>query len=115
MSRAVPLWSGKTDDSAIPQAVKLRIWVREDGRCSLTGRKIMPGEHFDYEHRQPLSMGGKHAEDNIVLALRDAHRRKTADEAKWRAKADRIALKHQGQFPKSPHKIQSKPFQRRHP
>ena len=112
MSRAVPIWVGKTDDSAIPQAVKLRIWSREGGRCSLTGRKIMPGEPFDYEHRVPLSMGGKHDETNIVLALREAHRKKTASEASARAKADRIKAKHLGVYPKGP-KIPSRPFQKR--
>ena len=102
MSRSVPLWVGKTDDAAIPKAVKLRIWAREGGICSLTGRKIGVGEAYDFEHRIPLSLGGRHAEDNIVLALRSAHREKTASEASQRAKADRVRLKNLGLWPESP-------------
>lgn len=115
MSRAVTLWAGKTDDSAIPKAVKLRIWAREGGICSLTGRKIMAGDAYDFEHRIPLSMGGRHSEDNIVLALRDAHRAKSATEATWRAKADRVRAKHLGIYPKSPTPLRSRGFQKARP
>ena len=97
MSRAVELWAGATDDAKIPDRVKLRIWYREGGRCSLTGRKIMPGEPFDYEHRIALCNGGRHAEDNIVLVLRGkVHQAKTAKDVAIRAKTDRMAKKHIG-------------------
>jgi len=96
MTRSVPIWTGSSDDAAIPKAVKLRIWAREGGRCSLTGSKIMVGDAFDYEHRVPLSMGGRHDEANLCLALRSAHRVKSATEATVRAKADRIRAKHLG-------------------
>jgi len=97
MSRSVESWVGANDDAKIPDRVKLRIWLREDGRCSLTGRKIMPGEAFDYEHRIALCNGGRHAEDNIVLALRGkVHQAKTAQDVAQRAKTDRIAKKHLG-------------------
>lgn len=112
MSRSVPLWVASSDDAAIPKAVKLRIWAREGGRCSITGRKIMPGDAFDFEHRVSLSMGGRHAEDNIVLALRIPHRAKSAKEATARAKADRVALKHRGMWPESRAKIRSRGFEK---
>jgi len=116
VSRAVPLWIGTSDDAAIPKAVKLRVWAREGGRCSLTGRKILAGDKFDFEHRVPLSMGGRHAEDNLCLALRDAHRVKTAAEAGPRAKADRVRLKHLGQWPASPTPLRSRnSFRKRRP
>lgn len=111
--RAVDLWVGKTPDAAIPPRVKLRIWNREGGRCSLTGRKIMPGEPFDYEHRIALCNGGRHAEDNIVLALRGkVHQAKTADDVAIKAKTDRIAKKHLGIWPKG-QKIASRGFDKR--
>jgi 5-methylcytosine-specific restriction protein A len=113
MSRSVALWVGSSDDAAIPKAVKLRIWTREGGKCSLTGRKIMVGDAFDYEHRIPLSMGGRHAEDNIVLALREAHKLKSAEETTARAKADRIKLKHLGQWPAPIRKMPNRPFPKR--
>lgn len=95
--RSVNEWQGATDDAKIPDRVKVRIWTREGGRCSLTGRKIMPGEPFDYEHRIALCNGGRHAESNIVLVLRGkVHQAKTAADLALRAKTDRQAKKHLG-------------------
>lgn len=114
--RAVEEWVGATDDAAIPPRVKLRIWNRCGGRCSLTGRKIMPGEPFDYEHRTALCNGGQHREFNIVLALRGkVHQAKTAEDVAIKAKTDRIAKKHLGIWPPPPRKIQSRGFPKRTP
>jgi len=101
IGRSVTEWIASSPDAEIPKRVKLRIWEREGGMCSLTGRKIMPGEAYDFEHVKPLSMGGEHRESNLRLALREAHRAKTADEAGARAKADRIRAKHIGAWPRS--------------
>lgn len=95
--RAVEEWVGSHPDAPIPTSVKRRIWLREGGKCSITGAKINAiKDPYDFEHRVPLSMGGGHRETNIVLALREAHRRKTAEEAGARAKADRVFAKHHG-------------------
>ena len=113
--RTVDTWVGAHDDQAIPPRVKLRIWNREGGRCSLTGRKIMPGEPFDYEHRIALCNGGRHAEDNIVLALRGkVHQAKTAADVATKAKTDRMAKKHLGIWPRG-QRIPSRGFSRRAP
>ena len=50
MARSTEEWVGKTDDAKIPDRVKLRIWLREQGRCHLTGRRILPSDKFEYEH-----------------------------------------------------------------
>ena len=101
MSRSVPEWVGATPDSAIPARVKLRVWAREGGRCYLSGRQIMPGDAFDYEHVIPLALGGVNAETNIKLALRDKHREKTARDVAAKSKADRQKAAHLGLKPKS--------------
>jgi 5-methylcytosine-specific restriction enzyme A len=99
--RAVPEWIGKTDDEAIPTRVKLRIWSREGGRCSLTGRKIMPGEKYEFEHRIALCNGGEHRESNIVLVLAGkVHREKTARDVALKSKIQRIRAAHLGVKPK---------------
>lgn len=113
MTRSVDEWVAAHDDQAIPKRVKLRIWEREGGRCALTGRKIMPGDAYDFEHRIALCNGGEHREGNICLALRAAHREKTADDVKLRAKTDRVRAKHIGAWPKSPFKIRSRGFPKR--
>jgi 5-methylcytosine-specific restriction protein A len=109
--RAVPEWIGATPDSPIPRIVKGRIWSREGGRCYLTGKKIMPGDAFDYEHVKSIRNGGENRETNIRLALRDKHREKTAEEASEGAKADRIHAKHHGYFPKSKTPLKGRGFE----
>lgn len=111
MSRRVEIWAGATDDAKIPDRVKLRIWVREDGRCSITKTKIMPGEPYDFEHRIALCNGGRHDETNIVLVRRGkVHQAKTAQDVAIRAKTDRIAKKHAGIWPAPKRPIQSRGF-----
>lgn len=112
MARSVPEWIGKSDDSAIPDHVKLRIWDREQGRCYLTGRKLRAGE-YDFEHVIALSLwtgdGHGNRESNIRLVYRPKHREKTAQDRKAKAKSDAIRKKHVGIYrPKQ--KIPSKPF-----
>lgn len=113
MTRSVDEWIAKHDDQAIPPRVKLRIWNREGGICALTGRKIMPGEAFDFDHRIALINGGEHRESNIVLALREAHKAKTREDVAIKSKVARIRAKHLGIFPKPARKIQSRGFAKR--
>lgn len=94
--RAVPLWVGATDDAKVPDRVKLRIWEREGGRCWITGKKIMPGDAYDFDHKIALCNGGTHSEDNLAPALRDKHRQKTAADVAERAKIDRIRKRNAG-------------------
>lgn len=94
--RAVDEWVAAHPDQAIPQRVKLRIWERCGGRCHLTGRKILPGDAYDFEHRIALCNGGSHREFNIVLALRDKHREKTAEDVAIKSKIARIRARHLG-------------------
>lgn len=111
--REVPEWIADNPDQAVPTRVKLRIWEREGGRCHLTGRKIMPGDKFEYEHRIAICNGGEHRETNIYLALADKHREKTADDVAIKSKVARVRAKFLGVYPKSPFKIRSRSFDRR--
>lgn len=111
-ARTVPEWIATHPDQAIPTSVKLRIWTRENGRCHLSGRKIMTGDQFEYEHKKPLWLDGEHRESNIFLALKDKHAEKTTEEAGERAKTDRIRAKHLGVYPKSKASLRSKGFEK---
>lgn len=99
MARAVPEWIGKSADTPIPDHVKLRIWDRELGRCYLTGRKLRAGE-YDFEHVIALANwtgeGHGNRESNIRLAYRPAHRVKTTQDRKAKAKSDSVRKKHVG-------------------
>lgn len=102
MTRARPEWIGATPDAEIPRLVKLRIWEREEGRCYLSGTKIMPGEPYEFEHVIALECGGEHRESNIRLAKTGAHKLKTAQDHDTGAKLRRLHAKHNGYWkPKS--------------
>jgi 5-methylcytosine-specific restriction protein A len=111
--RTVPEWSSNNPNAVIPKTVKARVWLKFEGRCALSGRKLGPGDAVDFDHITPLSMGGKHAESNLQLVSREAHRAKTAKEAGPRSKADRMHAKHFGYWPPSPRKIQGRSFAKR--
>jgi len=113
--RERPEWVAAHPDQAIPKVVRARIWEREGGRCYLSGRKINPGEAFEYEHVIAIANGGEHRESNIRLALKDRHREKTSDDAALTAKIRRQHLKHIGAWPKSKTPLRSRGFQRTRP
>lgn len=108
--RSVPEWRGKTPDSEIPKAVKLRIWERCGGRCQLTGRKLMVGDEYDFDHIIALADGGGHRETNLQLVWRPAHRIKSAEEAGPRAKVERQRAKHLGLWPAPKQRLKGRGF-----
>lgn len=113
MSRTVDMWRGATDDAAIPPRVRLRVFERHEGKCWVSGRKIMPGDAWDVDHKVALINGGAHEEINLAPILRDVHRNKTADDVKAKSKVARVRAKHLGVFPPSPFKIRSRGFAKR--
>jgi len=108
--RSLEEWVGSSPDAKVPSRIRDRVFIRAQGRCHLTGRKILAGERWELEHIKPLSMGGEHREANLAPALVIAHREKTSEEAGDRAKADRIRRKANGTWPKSKTPLRSRGF-----
>jgi 5-methylcytosine-specific restriction protein A len=109
MPRTIPEWIGKSDDSRIPARVRLRVFERHEGKCALSGRKILPGDAWDLDHKIALINGGAHVESNLQPVLKDAHRKKTAKDVAEKAKIARTRAKHIGAVePKG--EIQSRGF-----
>ena len=96
MARTTPEWRGKSDDARIPPRVRLRVFERHEGKCALSGRKILPGDAWDLDHITALINGGEHVESNLQPVLRDEHRRKTAKDVAEKAKVARTRAKHIG-------------------
>lgn len=113
MTRAVEPWVGTHDNQAVPPRVRLRVFEAYGGRCWLSGRKIMPGMAWDLDHKVALINGGAHDERNLAPALKDAHREKSKADVAVKSKVARVKAKHLGVYPKSPHRIQSRGFQKR--
>ncbi len=113
--RATEEWHGSSPDAEIPARVKLRIWTRCDGKCALTGKRIMPGDAYDFDHIKALANGGTHSEGNLQLVWREAHKAKTAADRGEQARVERIRKKHLGiwEKPKGNNRLQSRPFPKR--
>lgn len=94
--RTVDEWIGKSDDAMPPPRVKDRIRARQGNVCALTGIELRPGVKVEYDHIVPLWLGGANAERNLQAVSSDAHKRKTAAEAKVRAKCNRTRKAHLG-------------------
>lgn len=94
--RKVPEWIGKTPDTAIPPRVKLRVFEAHGGKCYLSGIKIGPADKWEVEHILALSLGGENRESNLAPAIPAAHKQKTAEDVKQKAKNERIRKKHLG-------------------
>ena len=113
MSRSVPEWIGKTDDSPIPPRVQLRVFDEYGGKDYITGQKIRAGDDWQCDHIIALCNGGENRESNLAPVLKKNHTKKTAKDVAIKAKTDRIRKKHLGIHPepKGNAKLQSRPFQ----
>jgi 5-methylcytosine-specific restriction endonuclease McrA len=110
IAREVPEWRGKTPDTPAPARVRLRVFEAHGGRCYLTGRKIMPGDVWELDHKVALINGGLNVESNLAPALKAAHREKTNADVAEKAKVARVRMKHLGIFPKSKRPLRSRGF-----
>lgn len=93
MTRGVPEWIGKTDDSAIPLRVKLRVHEKSEGMCSVCSLEASSGQ---YDHIVPLILGGPNRESNLQLICVPCHRAKTRLDVKLKAKVARVRQRHLG-------------------
>lgn len=77
MSRQVPEWIGKTDDTPIPARVKLRVFETAGGQCTncslRVGGKLLPF----YDHVWAICNGGPNRETNLQLICSECHKLKT--------------------------------------
>lgn len=98
--RAIEEWVGATPDTPVPERVVLRVLLRQNRRCAITGASLRRG-YWIIDHRIPLEDGGENREGNLQIITGSASAKKTAREAEERAKVRTIAKKHLG-IKKSP-------------
>lgn len=96
MTRAVAEWIGKSDDSRVPDRVRIRVLERYGNKCYLTGREIRPGDKWEIEHVVSLILGGQNRETNLAPALAAPHKLKTAVEMAVKSKIAKVKKKHFG-------------------
>jgi 5-methylcytosine-specific restriction protein A len=96
MPRSVPEWIGKTDDTPVPDRVKLRVFEKFEGVCPKCTRELQPGA-WDCDHAIPLIVGGENRENNLQPLCSDpCHSRKTALDVKLKAKVASVRKRHLG-------------------
>jgi 5-methylcytosine-specific restriction protein A len=83
--RSVPEWVGRTDDSPVPNRVRLRVWERCGGRCGACRRELVAGDRWDCDHIVALALGGDHREGNLQALCSWCHKRKTRDDVAIKA------------------------------
>lgn len=91
--RSVDEWIGRTDDTAIPPRVKLRVHAKAEGRCAKCGLEAVSGQ---YDHAISLILGGSNRESNIQLLCVPCHKAKTKLDVKLKAKVARVRKRHIG-------------------
>lgn len=78
------------------KAERAEIFLENDGRCHICGRKIGHGEKWHIEHPTARWSGGSDAIDVVKPAHIDCHAGKTRKEAKDRGRNNRARLRHVG-------------------
>lgn len=98
MTRTVPEWIGRTDDTMPPASVKARIIMNQDGICACgCGVKLgQAGEGIDFDHTQALILGGQNRETNLRALRRPCHKAKTREDVAQKSTEARKRAKHLG-------------------
>lgn len=65
MPRSTEEWRGKTDDTDVPERVRLRVLLAFDRRCGNCGNTIRPGKPWTCDHKVALINGGENRESNL--------------------------------------------------
>ena len=97
MSRTVPEWIGKSDDTPFPPRVRLRIFERDGGRCQCgCNRIIRAGEKWQTDHTVAIVNGGENRESNGRTILTEHHHGKTAEDVAEKSKTYKVRSRHLG-------------------
>lgn len=97
MSRELPEWRGRTDDTRPPQRVCLRVFLLYDGRCQCgCNRKIAPGEKWQLDHATALINGGENCESNLRPLLTEHHANKTTADVAEKSRTYKRRKRHLG-------------------
>ena len=96
MPRTTDEWRGKTDDTAIPARVRLRVFETCNGLCGSCQRKLYPGDKWDCDHCVALVNGGEHRESNLRVLCAWCHKSKTRQDIATKSASYKRRLSHAG-------------------
>lgn len=97
MSRSTKEWIATNDDQRVPDRVKLRVFLRFDGRCQCgCNRTIRSGEAWRLDHKVALILGGSHRETNFQPILTEHDKAKVRGEVREKSKTYSRRKRHYG-------------------
>lgn len=79
--------------SMTPQRMA-RIFAARDGKCHKCGRKLRPGDDYDFDHIIALENGGTDEDSNIAPCCDWCHIEKTSDDHAAAGHSRRVYSKH---------------------
>jgi 5-methylcytosine-specific restriction protein A len=94
MTREVPEWIGKNDDTAIPPRVKVRVFDRCNGQCCECGVLIVGSIRPEFDHVTAIANGGGNRESNLQLLCKPCHGAKTKGDVAEKSVSYRARLRH---------------------
>lgn len=102
MTRPLPEWIGRTDETPLPPRVKARIIERQDGICACgCGQPFTAKDPAEFDHVLALILGGENRETNMQGLRPGCHRSKTTADVAVKSRDQRKSKKHLGIAPRS--------------
>lgn len=96
MSRSIPEWVGKTDDTAVPPRVRLRVLSRFNECCAGCGVSLI-GRPWVCDHKIALINGGENRESNLQpLGDRCCNPKKNAADVAEKSRTYHKRVRHAG-------------------
>jgi 5-methylcytosine-specific restriction protein A len=97
MSRAVKEWIGATDNTKVPDHVRLRVFDRDKGvcKCGCT-RKIRAGDKWETDHVVAIINGGQNRETNLQTLLKSCHDTKSKRDVGTKSETYQMRARHLG-------------------
>lgn len=97
---------------SMSKARRVRIFVKEDGRCYLCNEKVKIGDLFEVEHVIPWAISFDDSDENLKIAHTVCHKQmKTKGDMRDIAKIKRI-IKKSDPVTRKPSRMQSRGFQK---
>lgn len=114
--RSTDDWQGKTDDTAIPPRVRVRVFDRDKGICQCGCTiKIQAGDKWETDHTIAIANGGTNTESNLRTLLAAHHKIKTRADVAEKSMTYRKRAKHLGLRPTrqaAPQRSASRPIEK---
>jgi 5-methylcytosine-specific restriction protein A len=115
MARSTAEWIGKSDDTAVPPHVRLRVLQRANCICAECGNEIDGTKRWICDHRVAIINGGENRENNLGPIHEACDKTKTAADVALKSIVYHKAAKNYGISLRKGPPIRSAGFQRRPP